>query len=325
MQQVNTNTTAISQINNTKLPLYVKRVEQQLILGKNYTLTIDRDVSDDDNEYIKIRGSKGADVGVYPIFASVKVYKTKVEIEQGHNNYSVQSDAENNKIVFDANGLTITNKKKVSGVETSHELTFNDSGQLIRNNSHYLEVRGCYTTTTQPTIFGALYLVPTADVNKLNSEQFTSGRLLFYKDNSGKILEIYNTVNTAVVEENNVEYLALQKVGKVNQTYEHRIILGGQDGWKDNIFLTITTNSNVEFTLTTLKQWMIDNGFAGTTQQVESSLDYFMECSGKMSGTAYTLFAYNTTTDTFRFATNAGNAQVNASVSSYFKDRVRTL
>lgn len=111
----------------------------------------------------------------------------------------------------------------------------------------------------------------------------------------------------------------------VGQLYEHRIILGGQDGWKDNIFLTITTNSNVEFTLTTFKQWMIDNGFAGTTQEVESSLDYFMECSGKMSGTAYTLFTYNTTTDTFRFATNAGNAQVNASVATYFKDRVRTL
>lgn len=130
VQQVNTNTTAISEINNTKLPQYVKRVEQRVILGKNYTLTIDRDVSEDDNEFIKIKGAKGATNDATPIFAEIRTYKTKVEIEQGQTNYSIESDAERNKIVLDDNGLTITNKNKVSGVETTHTLTFDANGDL---------------------------------------------------------------------------------------------------------------------------------------------------------------------------------------------------
>ena len=173
-------------------------------------------------------------------------------------------------------------------------LSLNDYGVFL-NNKQVLDER-LYKTTTDATEDGGVYTI-SASGSLVNIS--VNDYILYV--NSGVATTLYQVASiTSGTATLNV--VASFGGGGGSQLYQHNIKI--KDSSNNYYYLVITNNSNTSITSTTLKDFLVNNGFTA-----ESSLEYTDGVTSSHSGLGkiWCIF-YSTTADLFRYKDLNNNA-----------------
>ena len=137
------------------------------------------------------------------------------------------------------------------------------SSQKVFNEFARAKDKGVYITSTEPTLSDDVYtLVGNTDITNRNTDvPIKANDLVIYIDGDDKAKSIYKVLTNTGVGQN----LTLSKEADFSegtQLYQHNIEAKASGGGGNGIInLQIISSSNTAFTGTTLKEWLVDNGF----------------------------------------------------------------